>query len=513
MTARWLLQGTCLLLIMALVIAAGCTGSSGTVPDHKAKAPATVKPAPSRAGSSPAATVTPATAAVRVISPAAVGPVAPLLGRPTDHSVNVNLLPSGDLEVFLKYRNATGPELEKTDRVTVRSGVPENILITGLAPDTAYQYQVCWKLPDAPSDTCSSEYSFHTARSPGSSFVFAVQADSHLDDRASGALYNQTLANELAASPDFLIDLGDTSMSEKLPAKTEDAIRDRYLLQRSYFGTIGHSVPLFLVLGNHDGESGYALAGKDNSLARMSLQFRKLYFPGPEPDGFYTGNAEQDAAMGLKQDYYAWQWGDALFIVLDPYWYTTTKPGGNTDGWAWTLGRKQYDWLQQTLATKKTNYTFVFAHHLVGGDPQGRGGTEFASLYEWGGKNADGTEGFSQQRPGWGMPIHQLFVKYNVTAFFHGHDHIFAKQELDGITYQEVPQPATVGSPNPGAEYGYVSGVLLQSPGYLKITVAPDSARVEYISSAISGESKNAVKNGAVEYSYTLTPSPASAEG
>jgi hypothetical protein len=127
--------------------------------------------------------------------------------------------------------------------------------------------------------------------------------------------------------------------------------------------------------------------------------------------------------------------------------------------------------------------------------------------------NPDGTWGFDKHRPGWEAPIHQLLVANNVTAFFHGHDHLFAWQELDGVIYQAVPQPATMGSPDPGVEYGYVSGVILPSPGYLKVTVAPDSARVDYISTAISGENGSAGKNGTVAYSYTLSPSPAAAEG
>jgi len=89
-------------------------------------------------------------------------------------------------------------------------------------------------------------------------------------------------------------------MSEKLPAKTESAIRARYLLQRSYFSSVGTSTPLYLVLGNHDGEAGYAFAGKDKRLTQISLAFRKMYFPNPEPDGFYTGNTENDASLGLK---------------------------------------------------------------------------------------------------------------------------------------------------------------------------------------------------------------------
>jgi hypothetical protein len=62
-----------------------------------------------------------------------------------------------------------------------------------------------------------------------------------------------------------------------------------------------------------------------------------------------------------------------------------------------------------------------------------RGGVEAAPFYEWGGKNEDQSDGFAARRPGWKMPIHQLLTTYGVNAVFHGHDHLYAMQELDGI--------------------------------------------------------------------------------
>ena len=38
--------------------------------------------------------------------------------------------------------------------------------------------------------------------------------------------------------------------------------------------------------------------------------------------------------------------------------------------------------------------------------------------------------------------FHQLFVDYGVNIFIHGHDHLFVKQELDGVIYQLAPQPS-----------------------------------------------------------------------
>ena len=102
---------------------------------------------------------------------------------------------------------------------------------------------------------------------------------------------------------------------------------------------------------------------------------------------------------------------------------------------------------QSTLAASTAKYKFVFSHNLVGGwnyNGAGamRGGIEAARYSEWGGYNLDGTYGFTKYRPSMAMPLHQLLLKYNVTAFFHGHDHLYAHQQLDGIHYQEVPQPS-----------------------------------------------------------------------
>jgi predicted phosphodiesterase len=298
------------------------------------------------------------------------------------------------------------------------------------------------------------------------SFTFTITADSHLDEHTDRDLYQRTLKHAAADKPAFHMDLGDTFMSEKLTNRAVAA--QQYLDQRHYFGRLG--VPVHLVIGNHDGESGRYLDGTTNSLAVWSRTMRMKYFPEPlAPDG---------------RNYYAWQTNNALFVVLDPFWFTP-RARRNDDNWFFTLGRAQYDWLKQTLDSSRAKYKFVFIHNLVGGaDRQGRGGVEIAPFYEWGGKNADGTDGFATHRPGWAMPIHQLLVQNHVSAVFHGHDHLYAKQQLDGIIYQEVPQPGDPkGSTRSAADYGYQSGVILGSSGYLRVTVSTSHTTVEYITS------------------------------
>jgi len=216
---------------------------------------------------------------------------------------------------------------------------------------------------------------------------------------------------------------------------------------------------------------------------------------------------QHDAQALLLQDYYAWQWGDALCIVLDPFWFSRQQHGKN-DNWSHSLGETQYQWLKHTLETSRAKFKFVFIHHLVGGsDSQCRGGAEAAPFYEWGGKNADGSDGFQQNRPGWPAPIHQLLVKNKVNIVFHGHDHFYAKQQLDGLIYQEVPQPGYSGNgraPRSAAEYGYKSGTILGSSGYLRVSVGPDKALVEFLRTAMSGGPSGARQPVPVADSYQI---------
>jgi len=347
-----------------------------------------------------------------------------------------------DIDYFLEYGTDPNELTQQTEIQSILAGDANIVCIEGLDPNTQYFYRL-WQCPmEANTYHPSDLFTFHTQRAAGTPFTFVVQADSHLDEQSIPELYEITLSNELADMPDFVIDLGDTFMSDKVRPKTYEAIELRYRLQRSYFSLLCHSVPLFLDLGNHDGEAGWEFDGTIDNLAVWSTLFRKYYCPNPQPDGFYTGSETEEEFVGLRQNYYAWHWGDALFVVLDPYWYTQRKGGERSDNWDWTLGEEQYHWFKQTLADCNAPFKFVFCHQLIGGSPQGRGGVEWVPYYEMGGYNIDGTWGFDQHRPAWDKPIHQLMVENNVTIFFHGHDHFFAKQELDGIIYQLVPQPS-----------------------------------------------------------------------
>jgi hypothetical protein len=243
-----------------------------------------------------------------------------------------------------------------------------------------------------------------------------MQADSHLDQGTRPAVYEKTMANVLAHGTDFHVDLGDTFMTDKYPNYRESL--PQYIAQRYYLGLVGRAAPVFLVQGNHDGERIDRYDGTPNCMPVWSALTRRKYYPPVVPNGFYTGSTTEVRHAGRPENYYAFDWGDAQIIALDPFWTSPRSRKGSPDGnWTRTLGETQYQWLAKTLAASKAKYKFVFIHHLVGGlDDSARGGSEAAALYEWGGQGKDGKDEFKARRPGWEAPIHELLVRNKVAA-------------------------------------------------------------------------------------------------
>ena len=329
-----------------------------------------------------------------------------------------NILANENLEIYLEYGLVSGEYNFQTVQQQTGTDVPIEVGLDDLEGDTQYYFRLRFKNTTGQTYNESVEYSFHTQRAAGSSFTFTVTSDSHIRWDYSGKspsikvdLYERTLTNVAEDHPDFHIDLGDTFFGAE--SSDPETTKGYYLEQRPFLGLITHSAPLFLVLGNLD--------GTPDNISIWATNARKLYYPNPVPGGFYTGNSNTEPFIegdGLRENYYAWEWGDALFIVLDPYAYTLNCPhcrrhrGGpaSNSGWDWTIGDEQYEWLKQTLDESDATFKFVFAHQTTAGvNLYGRGGIEGAKYYEWGGYEKDGkTWGFTQNRPNWEMPIHDL---------------------------------------------------------------------------------------------------------
>ena len=452
---------------------------------------------------------------------------AEFLGMPTSSSVTLNMIFTANQEMFVeygtlpgKYTVATAPLVYNIDNTKPEFANPAEVTITGLQPDTEYYYRVRHRNIGAAFFNARGERAFHTARPRGTTFSFTVTADPHIDVNTDMQLFWRAMQNISIDNPDIHMDVGDIFMTDKLadgllgvPPKwgggvtiNQTTINNRAIIFRNAFERACHSIPFFFGLGNHEAEYGYlfnAAADKQNNIPAWDLKARKAFYPTPVPDSFYTGNATPKdytgGTLGLLEDYYAFEWGEALFITLDPFWNVTTNPNSANDAWQWTLGKAQYDWLRDTLKNSSARYKFVFMHHIVGGSTQtaagvpqfaARGGVEVSDKYEWGGNNADGSPGFATKRPGWDMPIHNLLVQNKVNVVFHGHDHLYGYQTKDGMVYLECPQPGTpnytsLGSAADGQYIDLASDddVLLPNSGHIRVTVGPDQAVADYVRS------------------------------
>jgi len=340
--------------------------------------------------------------------------------------------------------------------------------VEGLSPGTLYQYEIRGSVgPGEPPLLYSG--SAVTQRRAGEGFVFALISDTHIG--SNWAFTNQgdwctlgAVARAVGeARPDFVLNLGDMldfhdfGFNDPPPDAmyTRRAYRNYRVLLGDTLGNAAH----FPVIGNWEGEDGWFSSDDLN----RSRQQRLLYMPGPLPTTYPQSGSP-------AEDYYAFTWGDALFVVLNVMSYTPTPHLLSTGVGApddWTLGREQLDWLSRTLAGATAKWRFLFIHHAVGGaagDPEnsayGRGGGQAAYVGE-------------QAR------IHQLMLDHGVQIFFYGHDHVFTDMTVDGVHYSAPGNAGAIWMFD-AAITGYKQ--FWAEPGWARVAVRSDAVQVDFVS-------------------------------
>ena len=399
---------------------------------------------------------------------------APLLFAPTETGIGVSVvLDGGDPGQLALWVGKVGEPLAASESMPVITiGCPHIFSVVwrtdGLQPATAYVYRIVTQSSTGPGMTLY-EGSFTTALPSGAGFSFALLTDSHIGSNLSYSGQGvpeilQKIGDQITtAAPDFMINLGDMvgfydyGFNAVPPNGT--VTRDAYLNYRSLLGdSIGH-VPHFATIGNWEGEQGYFA---DDEIA-WSRTARKTYLPGPAATTYSEGGS-------VDEDYYAFTWGDALFIVLNVETYTTSAHRlGDGDGTAedWTLGDTQMAWLKTTLENASSKWRFLCIHHPVGGNA----GDDINSAYGRGGGRAANV--------GEQAVIHQLMIDYGVQIFFYGHDHVFVDMVVDNIHYT---LPGSAGAPwlFTSERTGYED--YIQESGWARVDVSPDSVTVTFIS-------------------------------
>ena len=281
-----------------------------------------------------------------------------ILGRPTDSEITARITSNINATISIAYGTEKNAYSFKTKAYNSSEDNPVNIEISELIESQTYYYRLIYFYESDSTKYKSEEHSFETAKIAGEAFSFVVQSDSHLLNKADKELYMKVINDMTTKNPDFILDLGDTFLNDEDSNISFKEANEHYQEQLPYLSTVAQSAPLFLVIGNHEGEYGYFLDGTKDNMSVYAALSRKQYYPNPVPNDFYSGNSIEEEFIGLPENYYAYTWGDALFVALDPYRYTTEVVD---EGWDWTLGEDQYKWLQDTLENSDAKYKFVFS--------------------------------------------------------------------------------------------------------------------------------------------------------
>jgi len=399
---------------------------------------------------------------------------APLTFAPTEHGFGLNVaLASGDPHALSARVRRAGDE--RWSAVTEMPSYPASDVVewhlTGLKPFTRYEYLI--SVVEDGVDTGLYWGSAVTTRAPGTAFTAALITDTHIEPRqvAPGDLGTSGTMEQVLAlvaqdversAPDFIVNLGDIldfhAFGFNDPPPDSSWTRLGYLDYRRLLNTALGNSAHFGAIGNWDGENGC------NSLDEIerSRSARLIYEPNPTPDTYPEGGSPYE-------DYYAFTWGDALFVVLNVMTYTPTchllgtYPGLPDD---WTLGAAQLDWLRATLAKSKSKWKFTFIHHTVGGNA----GDSDDSAYGRGGGRA--------AYVGEQAIVHQMLLDYGVQIFFYAHDHVFTDMLVDGVHYA---LPGSAGAPWKfnGSQTGYSQ--YWEDSGFARLDVSPDAVKVSFV--------------------------------
>lgn len=417
----------------------------------------------------------------------AAGPVlqtAPLIFSPTlsGFGVNVVLGAGAPAELALQYRKQGELEWSDADPASSPAADVAEWTLAGLLPGTRYDYRV-FTLSDATYGTAGAaslageplyQGQAVTQRLPGDAFRFVLLTDTHISPRdfpprstLSGE-YQEDVLLQLAPmmqaeQPDFMINLGDMldfhDFGFNLPPPNGEVTRLAYLnYRRCLMDALGNAAH-FPIIGNWEGENG----SYSPEQIGYSQAARMRYVPGPTPDTYPEGGSP-------TEDYYAFTWGDALFVALNVMTYTPKELlldgiyGSPED---WTLGEAQLAWLESTLAQSSSRWKFLLIHHAVGG----AGGDLANAIYGRGG-------GLAAQ-VGQQARVHELMLEHGVQVFFYGHDHVFTDIVVDGIHYT---LPGSAGAPwkFDQTETGYET--QWTDSGYATVEVGPTEAKVDFLS-------------------------------
>ncbi len=215
------------------------------------------------------------------------------------------------------------------------------------------------------------------------------------DNRSGDEVYRKLVNTAMERKPDFVVNMGDMIAT---PGDKQEWAKF-WELSRPI------TVPYFLTVGNHDVHPKVPLSEKTYK--------EQVDLPGNEL-------------------HYAFAAGNSLFVVLDTCLDDSEKK---------VIG-EQFTWLESILTRSDAKHKFVFLHHPLYPD-----------------KNKGKHHGNSLDRyPSERDRLQALFVKNKVTTVFTGHEHLYLRKTVEGISHVTTGgggAPLYADEPN-GGFYHYI---------------------------------------------------------
>jgi len=210
-------------------------------------------------------------------------------------------------------------------QVEGESGTMHEVVVPDLEPATLYHYRACT------DERCTADLTFSTAPLQGQKFRFAVYGDSRSDPAMHGAVVQGIIKEE----PALVLNVGDIVGSGERPEYKEQHFDPSRRL--------GHHVPLYVSIGNHEWKEADTLDESDVPNFREYMAFPVV----PE--------------LRIAELSYSFTFGDAFFIALD-----NTLDGGDLffslGGFEAPLAK----WLREQAESEEARdakWRFAFMHY------------------------------------------------------------------------------------------------------------------------------------------------------
>ena len=397
--------------------------------------------------------------------------LAPHLSCPTETSIRVTALTDAQpTDAAIDVREKGHPDWERRDsKLHIDPFSLLNWTVQNLSPATQYEYRVLLKSGTDSAFAEASRGTFRTQRKGPSSYRALLMTDPHTGSFPPGSwpvlTLDRVVQNASAAQAEFVLDLGDNVAwpgSREYPQRDASGATNAYARYRRQIAPLSKNSPFFAIVGNWNGESGKF---PETSIATVAT-VRRALLPNPNHLTYAQGGSEHE-------DYYAFSWGDALYVMLNVQTYSRPSAPDRLPSLMadvnrieeWTLGDQQMAWFEATLQKASERFRFVCMHHPAAGNA----GDELNTLYGRGGGRA------------WNLGeqarIHRLMKQHKVQIFFYGHDHVFVDDVVDGIHYT---LPGSCGAPwkFTKEETGYAR--FWPDSGHAQLDITPEKATVTF---------------------------------